>query len=134
MSNKGLTTDEKQVGLLKRLKNVEDKADNLLDLIRDQDDKQLDLIGNFNTGRKRIGFENKRVSMLKKETDDKENEIVANRNSEKQEERDKAVFNFTASDRIIYYFSDYTNLMKFAQNIYTKKLSFERAEEEQKNC
>ena len=27
--NKGLTADEKQVGLLKRLKNIEDKTDNL---------------------------------------------------------------------------------------------------------
>ena len=43
--NKGLTTDEKQEGLLKRLKNIEDKTDNKtdnqLDLIRDQGDNQL---------------------------------------------------------------------------------------------
>ena len=30
MFNKGLTTDEKSEGLLKRLKNIEDKTDNLL--------------------------------------------------------------------------------------------------------
>ena len=29
MFNKGLTTDEKQEGLLKKLKNIEDKTDNL---------------------------------------------------------------------------------------------------------
>ena len=69
--NKVLGFNEKQEGLLKRLKKIEDKTDNQLDLIRDQGDRQLDLIGNFNKGKKRIGFENKRLSKLKKETDDK---------------------------------------------------------------
>ena len=32
--NKGLETDERQEGLLKRLKNIEDRADNQLDLIK----------------------------------------------------------------------------------------------------
>ena len=39
--NKGLTVDEKQEGLLKKLKNIEGKNEQQLDLIRDQDDKQL---------------------------------------------------------------------------------------------
>ena len=99
-------------------------------MIRDQGDRHLDLIGNFNTGTKSIRFENKRLSKLKKEIDDKENEIVENRRSEEQKERDKAVFNFIASGRTTYYFSDYLGLMKFAQNIYTRKSSFEKAEEE----
>ena len=34
--NKGLDSREKQEGLLKKLKNIEDKTDNQLDLIRDQ--------------------------------------------------------------------------------------------------
>ena len=38
---KGLEKNEKDVGLLKRLKNVEDKTDSQLDLIRDQDDRQI---------------------------------------------------------------------------------------------
>ena len=117
--NKGLDKSEKSEGLLKRFKNIEDKTDNQLYLIRDHGDRQLDLTGNFNTGRKSIGFENKRLSRLKKEIDDKENEIMGNRKSEDPEKRDKAVFNFTASDRTPYYFSDYKGLMKFAQNIYT---------------
>ena len=37
--NKGLTTNEKQEGMLKRLKNIEEKTDNQLDLIRDQGDR-----------------------------------------------------------------------------------------------
>ena len=42
--NKGLLVGEKQEGLLKRSKNIEDKADNQLDLIKGQKNKQLDLI------------------------------------------------------------------------------------------
>ena len=100
--NKRLDSSEKQEGLLKRLKNIEDKTDNQLDLIKDQGDRQLDLIGNLNTGTKSFGYENKSLSKLKKEIDDKENEIVENRRSEEQKERDKLVFNFTASDRTHY--------------------------------
>ena len=74
--NKGLYSSEKQEGLLKRLKNIEDKTDNQLFAIRDQGDRQLDLIGNFNTRTKSLGFDNKRLSKLIKEIDDKENEII----------------------------------------------------------
>ena len=42
MFNKGLDSNERQEGLLKRLKIIEDKTDNQLDLIRHQGDRQLD--------------------------------------------------------------------------------------------
>ena len=41
--NKGLKTDEKNEGLLKMLKNIEDKTDNQLDLIKGKINKQIDL-------------------------------------------------------------------------------------------
>ena len=66
MFNKGLDSSERQEGLLKILKHIEDKTDNQLDLIRDQGDRQLDLIGNFNTGTKSIGFEKKKIKQVKK--------------------------------------------------------------------
>ena len=49
-----------------------------------------------------------------------------------KEEQDKALFNFTALDRVLFYFGEYRDLMKFSQNVYTKKLSFDEAKEEQK--
>ena len=68
--NKGLDKNEKQEGLLKRLKNIEDKTDNQLDLIRDQADRQLDMISETNAGRtKSIGFQNEKLKMLEKEKD-----------------------------------------------------------------
>ena len=60
--NKGLDSSERQEGLLKRFKNIEDKADNQLVAIRDQGDRQLDLIDEINNGRRRsIGFKNERL-------------------------------------------------------------------------
>ena len=42
--NRGLEKDETQEGLLKRLKNFEDKTDNQLDLIKNQGSRQLQTI------------------------------------------------------------------------------------------
>ena len=39
--NERLDSSEKSEGLLKRLKNIEDKTDNQLDLIKNQSDRQL---------------------------------------------------------------------------------------------
>ena len=49
--NKGLDSNERQEGFLKRLKNIEDKADNQLFATKDQGDKQLSLADktNYNT-------------------------------------------------------------------------------------
>ena len=47
--NRGLTTDDKQEELLKRLENIEDKTNNQLRAIEGQKDNQLDLIKNQKT-------------------------------------------------------------------------------------
>ena len=52
--NKGLTADEKQEGLLKRLRMnkldlIRDQVDKQLDLIKDQSNKQLNLIGKISS-------------------------------------------------------------------------------------
>ena len=47
--NKGLDKSERSEGLLKRLKNIEDKTDNQLRAIEGQKDNQLDLAENQKT-------------------------------------------------------------------------------------
>ena len=47
--NKGLTKNERQECLLKRIKNIEDKTNNRLKAIEDQENRQLDLIENQKT-------------------------------------------------------------------------------------
>ena len=62
-----MNSNEKQERLLKRRKNIEDKTDNQLDLIRDQENMHLDLIGKTNANKiKSIGFQNERPKMLEK--------------------------------------------------------------------
>ena len=60
--------------MLKRLKNIEGKNEQQLDLIRDQGDRQLNLIGRINTEKiKSIGFfdkENKDAQKLGKNIND----------------------------------------------------------------
>ena len=80
--NKGLDSNERQEGLLKRLKNIEGKTDNQLDLIRDQGDKQLDLISEANTDRTNsIGLQNEESIKLEREIKDKK---ICQKSQEKQ--------------------------------------------------
>ena len=74
--NKGLTTNEKQEGLLKRLKNIEDKTDNQLQATEDQKNDQLALIDEINNSRtKSTGFKNKKLEELEKKFKDKEKKL-----------------------------------------------------------
>ena len=105
--NKGLDSNEKQEGLLKRLKNIEDKTDNQLDLIRDQGDKQLNLISKANTNRTK--FQGKRIQEL--------NELK-NKIEKKQKEFSKKnlVYTTTSKNRITYNFNAYRYLLDFADD------------------
>ena len=130
--NKGLGVNEKQEGLLKMLKNIEDKTDNQLDLVRDQGDKQLDLIGKTNIGRaKSIGFQNEGNEELKKLEDrirDKEKKI---RGKDNDKDKDK-IFVYTAKYLVTYDFSKYIHLMNFAEDVYKEELPLDEAKDEQK--
>ena len=78
--NKGLDSNEKQEELLKRLKNIEGKNEQQLDLIRDQGDRQVDRISKINLEDTRAikfydGPDKKLkdlVNRARKETDDNE--------------------------------------------------------------
>ena len=58
--NKGLDSSDRQEGLLKRLKNLEDKADNQLDLIKSQRSRQESIDKFYN------GFDGEKVRATKK--------------------------------------------------------------------
>ena len=66
--NKGLTTGERSEGLLKRLKNIEDKADNQLRAIEGQKGNQLHLVENQKTKQSdpinKIKFSDKKSNKL----------------------------------------------------------------------
>ena len=108
--------------MLKRLKNIEGKNEQQLDFIRDQGDKQLDLIGGINTSKtKTIEFGNERNKELEK----LRNRI---REEEIKIESDDKKFVYTTTDRKnTYNFTKYTYLMNFAKNMYEEKLSLDEA-------
>ena len=118
--------------MLKRLKSIEDKTDNQLDLIKDQGDRQLDRINSNLVTIKSVGFQDERLKDLKKEIDDKEKLIIKAGKSKNKEERKKAAFVYTATDGTPFDFSDYKHLIRFAEEVYNKELSFNEAKDEQK--
>ena len=123
--NKGLDSNRKQEGLLKRLKNIEDKNEQQLDLIRDQGDKQLDRTGRINVSNtKAIDFYDGPNKILKNLVDRAREETNENEN------RDK-IFSVTISDKT-FDFNRYTNLTNFGSKIFTKTLSLDKARDEQK--
>ena len=130
--NKGLKTDERSEGLLKRIKNLEDKADNQLLAIDNQGNRQLDLIDNMNNRRRlNIGFNNEELARLEKEIKEKENEIRNNRRSKKEEDRNKSIFHYRATDGNFFYFDYEKKFLNFAEDLYKGKITFDEAKEDQ---
>ena len=127
--NKELDKNDRSEGLLKRTKNLEDKADNQLVAIENQDDRQLDLIDEINNSRSRsIGFKNESLARLEREIKNKEREIRKNKRSKKKEDRDKAILSYIATEA-----TEDAILLNFAEDLYKGDLTFDEAEKEQEN-
>ena len=116
--NKGLDKNEKEEGLLKRLKSIEDKTDNQLDLIRNQGDKQLEInkgVGGFYDGKN-------------KETIELENRAIK-----------ETIGNMIDAEKVFYVkisgkpfnINKFTNLAYFGNLLFKDIISLEKAEEEQ---
>ena len=80
--NKGLDVNEKEEGLLKRLKNIEGKIEQQLELIENQGEKELNLINKGNIERDSKQSENQSYlnPEAKKLTDEINKEIKDNKN------------------------------------------------------
>ena len=112
MFNKELKTDEKQEGLLKRLKNIEDKTDNQLKPIEDNKDSQL--------GIKSIGYIVKELSQEAKNILKKliyQEKIINYRK-----------LYFKGDNNSEYDFTEYRPLLEFFKAIYYRNISIKEAE------
>ena len=90
--NKGLDFKARQEGLLKRLKKIEGQNEQQSDLIKNQGDRQLDLIGKTSLSRtKSIGFQNEGLINLEKQLRNKEKDS-RNKSKSKDEEEKKIFF------------------------------------------
>ena len=98
--NKGLEKDEKQVRLLKRLKNIEDKTDNQL---KENKDSQL--------GIKSIGYKFK-------ETLSQKAKIEFDKIVDKERSINYLKFGFTGGNNKDYDFTNFSPLRKFSRKTY----------------
>ena len=129
--NKGLKKDEKQEGLLKRLKNIEGKTEQQLDLIRDQGDRQLDLIGKISADKiKPIEFFDKKNTETK-EVAEKINKAIKKIKRIKNKKDDNPKFTYYSSDRSADYIDIYTDLNGFGEDIYNGLISLDEAKRQQ---
>ena len=78
--NKGLNTSERTAGVLKRLKNIEGKNEQQLELIKNQGEKQRNLINksNLESGSKKLEIESVLNPQAKQLIDEINKEIKDN--------------------------------------------------------
>ena len=110
MFNKGLEKDEKQVGLLKRLKNIEDKTNNQLKEIKDN---QL--------GIKSIGY------TVKEELSQEAKNMLKKLNNQEKLINYKKLY-FKGGNNLDYDFSEYKSLKELFKAIYYRNIRIEKAE------
>ena len=108
--NKGLDKDEKQVGLLKRLKNIEDKTDNQL---KENKDNQL--------GIKAIGC------TIKEDLSEEAKNILEKLNNQEKLINYKKLY-FKGSNNSRYDLSEYKSLKELFKAIYYRNIRIEKAE------
>ena len=121
--NKGLDSNEKQEGLLKRLKNIDDKTDNQLDLIKDEGNKRLDLIDKINRNEiKPIEFYEGSIKELSE---------LSRRVKEEDEENIHKDFYYKITSGDTYNFNKYLGLGYFGRDLFSGIISLGKAKNEQ---
>ena len=122
--NKGLSEDHKKEGLLKRLKNIEDKNEEQLQAIKDKGEKQLKELKNINKSKtlKAIGEISRK--------NDEANEILLDI-KKIDETLDNAELICTKTDRTKYDFNIFVLPLKFVERIYNYKITLDEVKEDQ---
>ena len=123
--NKGLDKDkDKKEGLLKRLKNIEDKNEEQLKVLKDQLEKQPIIRKvknpNFNNVSFRTFSDTKSMKVFNEIRDEDEIIDYSRLNS------------ITSSKKYTFKFEDFTSLGNLAENIYNGKVSLDIAKQEQR--
>ena len=122
--NKGLDVSEKNKGLLKRLKNIEGKNEQQLELIKNQGEKRLNLM-NKNSLEK----ESKQLE-IQSYLDPKATRLMNNINKEINDNEDK-IFLCTHSNGKEFNFYKFANLSLFGNKVFNGKTSIKDALKEQ---
>ena len=124
--NKGLSKDDKKEGILKRLKNIDDKNNTQLLAIEDQGKKQLEEIKNINVSSKPL----KTISFFS--TISEEAKELMNKIKVIDDWLETAQLICTKTDgKTKYDFSKFTFPLKFASKIYNYDLTLQKAQDNQ---
>ena len=124
--NKGLSKDDKKEGILKRLKNIDDKNNTQLLAIEDQGKKQLEEIKNNNVGSKPL----KTIRFFS--TISEEGKELMNKIKVIDDWLETAPLICTKTDgKTNYDFSKFTFPLKFASKIYNYNLTLQKAQDNQ---
>ena len=124
--NKGLSKDDKKEGILKRLKNIDDKNNAQLLAIEDQGKKQLGKIENINVGSKPV----KTISFFST-ISEKTKELI-NKIKVIDDWLENVQLICTKTDgKTKYDFSKFTFPLKFASKIYNYDLTLQKAQDNQ---
>ena len=124
--NKGLSKDDKKEGILKRLKNIDDKNNAQLLEIEDQGKKQLGKIENINVGSKPV----KTISFFST-ISEKTKELI-NKIKVIDDWLENVQLICTKTDgKTKYDFSKFTFPLKFASKIYNYNLTLQKAQDNQ---
>ena len=120
--NKGLDSSEKQEGLLKRLKNIEDKINNQLKAIKAQNN-ELNLVKSKKTKQSdpigKVKFSDEKLNKLAEDVIKK---------TKKYEDKDRE---YTVAKGDKYNVNPYKNLECFAKKIMNSEMSIKKAKEQQ---
>ena len=107
------------------LKNIENKTDSQLDLIRDQGDRQLDKTG-------RIHLANREAIEFYDGPDKELRDLVLRVRKETNDNAKKDKISSVIITGKDFNFNSYTNLSNFGSNIFTENLLLDKAINEQK--
>ena len=107
------------------LKNIENKTDSQLDLIRDQGDRQLDKTG-------RIHLANREAIEFYDGPDKELRDLVLRVRKETNDNAKKDKISSVTITGKDFNFNSYTNLSNFGSNIFTEKILLDKAINEQK--
>ena len=111
--NKGLDESDKKEGLLKRLKNIEDRSEKQLKLIQNKKDNQLGI---------------KAVTYMLDEDLSQEAKNVIVRLSNQEKVLDYKKLDFRRDNNLKFNFSDYRSLKELFKAIYYRNLSIDKVE------
>ena len=126
ISNKGLSKDDKKEGILKKLRNIEDKNEQRLQVIKDQGRKQLEQLKNIDKSKTL-----KLIDKISQKNDEANKLLLEFKKIDKTLENAGLVC--TKTDGTPYNFNNVSLPLKFIEKIHNYEITLDEAINNQKD-